>query len=320
MYWRKNWAIWVFIEMYKEHTPVLLKETIEYLDPKSGDIVLDGTLGAGGHAKEICKLIGEGGILIGIDQDKKALEIAEAELKNAPCEKFFFNGNFRDLDKFVKQAGVKGTNKALFDLGMSSMEIDSPAGEIGRGFSFQKNEPLTMSYKAEILDDDLTARKIVNQWNEREIADVIYKYGEERFSRRIAKGIVEGRRKRKIETTQDLVKIIQNSVPKFYCRGRIHCATRTFQALRIAVNDELNALREGIEKAWDFLLPGSRMAVISFHSLEDRIVKNFFKLKHKKEGLILTKKPVVASREEIKNNPRARSAKLRVIFKNNESR
>lgn len=301
------------------HAPVLLKEIIEYLDPKPGEIVLDGTLGAGGHAKKFCELINKEGILIGIDQDKNALEITETELKRIPCKKFFFNGNFRNLDKFVKQAGVKGLNKALFDLGMSSMEIDSPAGEIGRGFSFQKDEPLIMSYKTEILDDDLTAREIVNQWSEWEIADVIYKYGEERFSRRIAKGIVEGRRKKKIETTHALVEIIRNSVPKFYCRSRIHCATRTFQALRIAVNDELNVLREGIEKAWDLLLPGSRIAVISFHSLEDRIVKNFFKLKHKKEGLILTKKPVIASREEIKNNPRARSAKLRVILKNNEN-
>jgi 16S rRNA (cytosine1402-N4)-methyltransferase len=182
----------------------------------------------------------------------------------------------------------------------------------GRGFSFQKDEPLLMTLKSEPGPNDLTAREILNKWSEKEIADVLYKYGEERYSRRIARAIFERRKKKAVETTLELIDIVRASVPRSYRHGRINCATRTFQALRIAVNDELNALEEGLEKAWNALNDKSRMIVISFHSLEDRIVKNFFK---KTGGKILTKKPIVPSEEEIKNNPRSRSAKMRAIEK-----
>ena len=196
----------------------------------------------------------------------------------------------------------------MFDLGMSSNQME----ESGRGFSFQKDEPLLMNYGQ---DNNLTAREIVNKWSEKDISDVLYKYGEERYSRRIAKNISETRKP--IETTFELVDIIRESVPGSYRNGRINCATRTFQALRIAVNDEINALKEGMEKVWKLLLlPGSRLVIISFHSLEDREVKNFFReLKNEKQGIILTKKPVVPTREEKKLNPRSRSAKLRAIEK-----
>ena len=189
------------------------------------------------------------------------------------------------------------------------------------GVSFEKDEPLLMTMKAEIEPDDLTAKEIVNNWNEKDLADTIWKYGEERYSRRIAKNIVRRRETKAIETTLELVEAIRESVPSFYRNSRkINCATRTFQALRIAVNDELGALKDGTEKAWSFLQEGGRLAVISFHSLEDRIVKNYFRdVAAKGEGKILTKKPIIPSEEEVENNPRSRSAKLRAIEKHDQS-
>lgn len=269
------------------HLPVLLKESIYYLNPKPGDTILDATIDGGGHAKEILKIVGKSGKLIGIDLDETQVQGARV-----------LRGNFRDVDKLVKEK----INGAIFDLGMSSTQLE----ESGRGFSFQKNEPLLMTYGQE---NDLTAKEIVNKWSEKDISDVLYKYGEERYSRRIAKNIV---RHRPINTTFELVDIIRASVPRQYREGRINCATRTFQALRIAVNDEINALQEGIEKAWKLLLSRGRLIVISFHSLEDRVVKNFFR---KSGGVILTKKPITATQEEKQRNPRCRSAKLRAIEK-----
>ena len=288
------------------HIPVLLKEAIEYLNPKEGDTILDATFGGGGHAREILKRIGEKGKLIAMDQD---ISSQSSVISN---QIVFINANFRDLDKVVKEK-IDG---ALFDLGFSSDQLD----ESGRGFSFQKDEPLLMTLKSEIESGDLTAREIINNWREEEIADVLYKYGEERYSRRIAKAIIKRRRKNQIETTFDLVDVVRSSVPAVYRNNRrINCATRTFQALRIAVNDELSALEEGLRKAWDALNKEGRLVVISFHSLEDRIVKNFFRdKKQASEGKILTKKPVTPAEEEIKNNPRSRSAKIRAIIKSNE--
>lgn len=179
-----------------------------------------------------------------------------------------------------------------------------------------KDEPLLMTMKENPGPEDVTAYDVVNTWDEKNLADIIYGYGEERFSRRIAKGIVEARKKAEIKTTFDLVKIIAEAVPAAYRRGRLHFATRTFQAIRIAVNDELGALQEGLEKGFEALKVGGRMAVISFHSLEDRIVKNFYKVRTKeKKAILINKKPVLANKEELKNNPRARSAKLRVLEK-----
>ena len=288
------------------HIPVLLKEAIEYLDPKEGNVILDATFGNGGHAREILKHVGEKGKVIGLDQD------ISSQSSVVSSQIIFINENFRNLDKVLDSLHIKKIDGALFDLGFSSDQLD----ESGRGFSFQKDELLLMTLKSGLGPNDLTAREIVNQWREEEIADVLYKYGEERYSRRIVKAIIERRKKKKIETTFELMDVIRLSVPKNYRNGRINCATRTFQALRIAVNDELGALEEGLKKAWDKLDKEGRLVVISFHSLEDRIVKNFFRDKKQAgEGKILTKKPVVPAEEEIKNNPRSRSAKMRAIMK-----
>ena len=294
------------------HIPVLLKESTEFLNPESGDVILDATINGGGHSEEILKLIEEKGKLIGIDQDGEVLNKLKEKWKDRK-NVLLAKDNFRNLDKVLESLKIEKINGAIFDIGVSSSQID----ESGRGFSFQKDEPLLMTMKAEIEPDDLTAKEIVNNWSEKDLADVIWEYGEERFSRRIAKNIARRRELKKFETTMELVDAIRESVPSFYRDSRkINCATRTFQALRIAINDELGALKEGVKKAWGFLREGGRLAVISFHSLEDRIVKNYFKeLAAKNEGKILTKKPVIPSEEEVKNNPRSRSAKLRAIEK-----
>lgn len=300
------------------HIPVLLQELIYYLSPKPGDIILDATINGGGHAKAILKAIGKNGLLIGIDRD--AVILKETRNKIPDKNIILINGNFRDLDELLKKENIKKIDGAIFDLGMSSTQIE----ESGRGFSFQKDEPLLMTYKTEIGQSDLpahaglTAKEIVNKWSEEDIANVLYKYGGERYSRRIAKNIVARRKKKLIQTTFELVDIIREAVPRAYRNDRrLNCATRTFQALRIAVNDELAALEEGIDKAFGLLAQDGRIVVISFHSLEDKIVKNFFRQKAKKGGNILTKKPIKPSSEEIKINPRARSAKLRAIEKRN---
>lgn len=301
----------------KMHIPVLLKEVIEYLNPKPGGIILDATIDGGGHAAAVCEHIGPNGKIIGIDQDLNIIHAAEIKFQKSKCKIILVNENFRNLDKVLENLKINKIDGAIFDLGMSTLQLNPPAGGSGRGFSFQRNEPLLMTFKSEIGLNDLTAKKIINKWNEKEIADVLYKYGEERYSRKIAKGVVEARKKGSVETTFDLVNIIRVNVPAVYRNNRrINCCTRTFQALRIAVNDELRALEEGIEKAWDLLSKKSRLVVISFHSLEDRIVKNFFRETAKvSKGIILTKKPITPTEEEIKSNPASASAKLRAIEK-----
>jgi 16S rRNA (cytosine1402-N4)-methyltransferase len=297
--------------MQSIHKTVLLNETIEGLNLKKDSIVIDGTFGGGGHSLEICKKFPNVKI-IAIDQDANAFLKAKPRFKDIKCDIDFINTNFRSLDKATKEK-VDGI---IFDLGLSSDQLENS----GRGFSFLKDEPLLMNMKKSKKEnpssEDLTAFEVVNTWEEKNLADIIYGFGEERFSRRIAKGIVEARKKSKIETTFDLIKIIESSVPAMYRKGKINCATKTFQALRITVNDELGALKEGLEKGFDKLKIGGRMSVISFHSLEDRIVKRFFK-EYEKEGLLklINKKPITPSKEEIINNNRSRSAKLRVIEK-----
>ncbi|MDD5721278.1 MAG: 16S rRNA (cytosine(1402)-N(4))-methyltransferase RsmH [Candidatus Pacebacteria bacterium] len=283
------------------HQTVLLNETIEGLNLKIDSVVLDCTFGGGGHSLEILKRFPKVKI-IALDQDKGVWRNNDKRIS-------FHNENFSNLDKVLKEEKVDGI---IFDLGLSSDQLENS----GRGFSFMKNEPLLMTMKENPQAEDLTAMDIVNTWNEKSLADIIYGYGEERYSRRIAKGIVEARKKGKIETTFDLVKIISESVPASYKRGRLHPATKTFQALRIAVNDELGVLKDGLEKGFGKLKTGGRMAVISFHSLEDRIVKRFYK-ELEKEGKVklINKKIILASDEELKNNPRSRSAKLRVMEK-----
>lgn len=292
------------------HHPVLLKESLEYLNPKKGDVMVDATINGGGHAAEILRAIGETGMLIGIEQDSDILDKLKSKFWNNAV---LVNDNFRNMDKVLQTLKIEKINGAIFDIGISSLQLE----ESGRGFSFRKNEPLLMTMKSLPETGTLTAMEIVNKYSEKELADLIWQYGEERFSRKIARNIVSRRRKKRIETTFELVDIIRESAPSFYRNNkRINCATRTFQALRIAVNDELSALEEGIKKSWTVLESGGRLAVISFHSLEDRIVKNIFKeLAAKKEGVILTKKPVTPSLIERKANSRSRSAKLRAIEK-----
>lgn len=299
------------------HETVLLHETIDGLNLNEKSIVIDSTFGGGGHSAEICKRYPKIKI-IAIDQDARAFEKAKGKFKGAKCDISFVNDNFRNLGK----ATTEKVDGIIFDLGLSSDQLENS----GRGFSFLKDEPLLMQMKTEKKSkkenpspEELTAHEVVNTWEEKSLADIIYGYGEEQFARRIAKGIVEARGKSpgsEIKTTFDLVKIIEASVPAFYKKGRIHPATKTFQALRIAVNDELGALKEGLEKGFEALKSGGRMSVISFHSLEDRIVKRFFKQKEREgEALLMNKKPITPTTEEIIKNKRARSAKLRIIEK-----
>lgn len=294
-----------------EHVSVLLHESIDGLNLHPGDVVFEGTVGLGGHSSELCKLVGENGVLVGTDADAESLSLAEKNIADIQCKKFFACDNFRNIDSVLEKFGIKNVNAILLDIGLSSRQLDT----VPRGFSFQRDEPLLMTFRSS--GEGLTAREIVNEWAEESIADIIYGYGEERFARRIARAIVEDRETHAIETSAQLAEIIKKSVPFPARFGKTHPATKTFQALRIAVNDELGALREGLRKGFERLAPGGRMAVISFHSLEDRIVKEFFREKARDEqGTLLTKKPIVPSDEEIISNPRSRSAKLRIITKN----
>lgn len=286
------------------HKSVLLKETIDGLNLKDGMIVLDATFGGGGHSYEILQKFRDVKI-IAFDQDNAALTRAKRKFADKNIE--YINKNFREIgDVEQKVDGI------IFDLGLSSDQLETS----GRGFSFQKDEPLLMTMKESLASEDISAEDIVNSWSEESIADIIYGYGEEKYARRIAKEIVKERKSRRITTTNELVKIIERAVPGSYRKGKIHFATKTFQALRIAVNDELGALKEGLESAVKILKGGGRISVISFHSLEDRIVKNFFREKAKQgEIKIINKKPIVASKEETSINKRSRSAKLRIVQK-----
>ncbi|OHA92068.1 MAG: 16S rRNA (cytosine(1402)-N(4))-methyltransferase [Candidatus Zambryskibacteria bacterium RIFCSPLOWO2_02_FULL_51_21] len=267
------------------HKPVLLREVISNLNLKDGEVFVDATYGAGGHTKEVLKRF-PGVKAISIDQDPET----HADI----------TGNFRDLDKLI---GDTRPDAILLDIGLSSDQLENsglPAGRQGRGFSFQRDEPLDMRMSGK----GITAAEILNSWDEPAIELILRGFGEERFSRLIAKRIVERRQTKPFKTTFDLVDVIGGK------RSKIHPATRTFQALRIATNEELAALEEGLEKAWQVLKPGGRILVISFHSLEDRIVKNFAKRVMGK-----ARKPITPSDEEIGENPRSRSAKLRIIEK-----
>lgn len=293
------------------HVPVLLKEVIDGLDFKKEDkIFLDATFGGGGHSLEICKKFPWVKV-VGFDVDKNAVERGEKILKENVCQFEIVQENFRNLGKALSDLKISQIDKALFDLGFSSDQI---AGS-GRGLSFQKDEPLIMTLRSD-WEDGLTAYEIVNSWPQEALEKILREYGEESFWRKIAANIVRSRKSESIKTTSELVKIIEESLPKSFGRKKIHPATKTFQALRIAVNDELGSLEIGLESAWKKLKKEGRIAVISFHSLEDRIVKNFFReLKDKEEAILINKKPIIATREETQKNPRSRSAKLRIIQK-----
>ncbi len=296
------------------HKTVLLHESIDALNLKKGSVVVDCTLGAGGHTEEVCKRFGNDVTVIGLDVDQDALNRSKTRIENLnlDCDVKYELSNFREFDTVLGKLNIPYVDGFLLDLGFSSYQIE----DSGRGLSFKKKEPLLMTLKKDVTEKDITAEMILNNWSEESIANILYGYGNERFSRRIAREIVSSRSKMPITTTVDLVDVVERAVPFFYKSGKIHPATKTFQALRIAVNDELGALEEFLEKGFTALKKDGRMSVISFHSLEDRIVKNFFrKKKDEGEAILINKKPIIPSEEELKENPRSRSAKLRTLQK-----
>jgi len=295
------------------HVPVLLQPTIEGLRLQSGETVLDATLGLGGHAKAICEQIGSTGTLIGLDQDPETLELAKRNLEACPGQKMFALGNFRRLSEILQKVGVAQIDAALFDLGFSSFQLDRS----GRGFTFQKDEPLLMTLSGDVQSGVLTAAEIVNTWSEASLADIIYGYGEERAARKIAAAIVTAREENEIRTTFQLAEIVKKALGPRGQFGRIHPATKTFQALRITVNDELGALKEGLGAVWEALSVGGRVAVITFHGLEARLVKEFVRTKKEAGELELLVKATKPDRAEVLANPRSRSAQLRVFKKIN---
>lgn len=294
------------------HIPVLLKEVIDGLEVKDGEVFVDMTLGNAGHTKAILDSGVSGLTVIGIDADPEATASAQDNLSSHVSDnKINIHTTYFDsLGDILDKDHLQTCDKILFDLGFRSDQIDNPE----RGFSFSKEGPLSMALGG--LEAELQADEVVNDWAEDSLADIFYGFGEEQFSRRIARGIVEAREEKRIETTTELAEIISKSVPSFYRRGKIHPATKTFQAIRIAVNSELERLKRVLPVTFERLNPGGRIAIIAFHSLEDRIVKNFFKEKAKEgSARVITKKPIIAGESERINNPRARSAKLRILEK-----
>jgi len=290
-----------------EHIPVLLAETLGLLSPKPGEVVFDGTVGGGGHARALLQRVLPDGRLIGIDRDAEVLKVAAANLPSQPQRCVLIKANFADFAEVLDSLGVPEVDVALLDLGVSSFQFD----QADRGFSFQRDGPLDMRMDRQ---SERTAADLVNELGEQDLADLFYQYGQERRSRRIARRIVGQRRKGRIETTGQLARLVLASQPKG-ARGRryrIHPATRVFQALRIAVNRELEDLERFCRDVAGRLTMGGRAGIISFHSLEDRIVKTAFR-RLAADGVleVLTRKPVTPSREERQSNPRSRSAKLR---------
>jgi 16S rRNA (cytosine1402-N4)-methyltransferase len=292
------------------HKTVLLNESIDNLHLKPGAIYFDGTLGAAGHTMKVCSDFNGSVRIVATDKDRLSISNAEEKLSQLGCKSDLVLSDFRHIDEVLTSLGIRKVDAILLDLGLSSDQLDVS----GRGFSFRRDEPILMTFSEE--EQKVNAKIILNNWSEETIADILYGYSDERYSRRIARGIVSSRLAKPIETTFQLVEIIKNSVPAGYRNGKTHFATKTFQALRIAVNDEITALKDGMKKGWEFLKTGGRLAVISFHSVEDREVKNFFKDKVRGgAGKFINKKPIIPSDEEINENPRSRSAKLRVIEK-----
>ena len=279
-----------------KHVSVMPHEVVRALDVKSGEVVVDATYGQGGHSALLKK---EAKIkLIALDADPAA-------------GAGVINANFGDLATVAEDLGVTSIDKALFDLGWNRGQLS-----MGRGFSFMTDEPLVMSY-GPAPRSGFTAAEILNTFKETALADIFFGYGEERYARRIASAVVERRVVKTFETTLELVEVIKDAVPAAYRRGRLHPATRTFQGLRIAVNDELGVIEQGIAAAWQLLAPGGRIAVITFHSIEDRVVKRLFAhwAKAGKDARLLYKKPLIPGNAEVKANPASRSAKLRAIEK-----
>lgn len=292
------------------HIPVLLQESIEGLHIKPDGIYVDCTTNRAGHSKVIAKELNENGVLICIDLDQTALEEArEVMEKVKPKAKIhFINSNYRHLASILRDLKINHVDGILADLGISSQELD----ESGRGFTFQNDEPLLMTFDAKPEEDITTAYDIVNFWSESTIADVLYGFADETYSRRIAKAIVEARKEKPIATTFQLVEVIEKAVPSFYKHKRTHFATKTFQALRMATNDELGSINDLLEVLPNVLASSGRACIITFHSTEDRIVKQGLR-KHGETLKPITKKPIVPNSEEIKENIRSRSAQLRIV-------
>ncbi len=303
------------------HQPVLLAEVLQLLDPQPGEIFVDATVGGGGHSAAIAPRLLPGGRLVGLDQDAAAIKAAGERLAPLGAAVELIQANFQDLPRILPRRGIRAVDGLLFDLGVSSYQLDNPE----RGFSYQAEAPLDMRMTQ---GQELTAATIVNTWSEEKLTAIIWQYGEERWAKRIASFIVSARQKAPITTTTQLVDIIKAAIPAGARRSGHHPAKRTFQALRIAINGELDALRTTMEQLDKILAPGGRVGVITFHSLEDRIVKQAFQRWSGRctcpPGLpvctcnsrrlleLLTRKPVAPAAAEIAANPRARSARLRV--------
>lgn len=295
------------------HVPVLLPEVLHYLDLQEGETVLDATIGSAGYAQAITTIIGDHGSLVGIDADASAIKAAKSKLIDYEGKSCLQVANFRSISEVLETCGIEEIDAVVFDLGFRSEQL-----EINRGFSFQEDAPLIMTFAHpdDVKKGDVTAHDVVNEWSQESLESILTGYGNEQYAERIATGITEARQKNPIETTTELVRIIKKSVPLHYRNGRRHPATRTFQAIRMAVNDEMNALQEGMTAAFEALADDGRLTIVSFHSLEDRAVKHFFTdLISNGRAEPLTDSPVTASQEEIGFNPRSRSAKLRAIRK-----
>lgn len=312
------------MEMEFRHVPVLFDECMENLNIKPDGIYVDGTLGGGGHAFGIGSRLSEKGMLIGIDRDRDALDAAGKRLEPLKCRKLLVQSTYAEIRSVLKANGIDGIDGALLDIGVSSFQLDNSS----RGFSYMQDAPLDMRMNR---DDSFSAYDVVNEYSRKELAGIIKKYGEERWAARIADFIVDRRKEGNIETTGQLVDIIKSAIPASARRDGPHPAKRTFQAIRIEVNSELDQLEEAVDEFCDVLNPGGRLCIITFHSLEDRIVKETFARRLNpctcppefpvcvcgkvSDAVKVTGKPIISTEQELEDNPRARSAKLRVIEK-----
>lgn len=305
-----------------EHRSVLLEETVNGLNIKPDGIYVDGTLGGGGHAFEVCTRLNDKGSIVGIDQDAAAIEAAGARLKDFGEKVTIVRSNYCDMKSRLRELGIDKVDGIILDLGVSSYQLDTAE----RGFSYREDAPLDMRMDTR---QKMTARDIVNDYSEMDLYRVIRDYGEDKFAKNIAKHIVAERGKRPIETTGQLTEIIRASIPMKYQKKSGHPAKRTFQAIRIELNRELDVLRDSLDDMIDILNPGGRLCIITFHSLEDRIVKSAFKKNENpctcppdfpvcvcgkvSKGSIVTRKPILPGAEEMENNSRSKSAKLRIF-------
>lgn len=300
-----------YMTQQQYHIPVMLDEILGFLNLKPGQLIVDATTGTGGHSKEILKRILPGGGLIGIDRDQESLDVARERLGASSGSCTFVQGNFLDMDKILENLKINGIDGILFDLGVSSFQLQDPQ----RGFSFQREGPLDMRLDRSSY---ISAYDLINNLNEQEISTLLWNFGQERWHNRIAHLVVQEREKHPIATTSELANIVVRSIPSRFRNKhyRIHPATRTFQAVRIAVNRELETLEAAVKKSMEILKEGARICVISFHSLEDRVIKLSFKEAHALGRVkIITPKPLTPTLSEVEANPLSRSAKLRVAQK-----